>query len=155
MEAQNANDNFIKWLEEKSSKKNGPSGIGKENYTWYQKNVHLVPLSWEEEVQLLQRELDRAWSSLKLEEHRNRDLPPMKSADTPEEFAEMTIKAVDKMMSFLKENDVMYIKPNMKKALLEKMGTFVPKDERNFFTIGLHFDPLPLYSHFYQWFDLA
>ena len=64
VEAQNANDNFIKWLEEKSSKKNGPSGIGKENYTWYQKNVHLVPLSWEEEVQLLQRELDRAWSSL-------------------------------------------------------------------------------------------
>ena len=155
VEAQNANDNFIKWLEDKSSKKNGPSGIGKENYTWYQKNVHLVPLSWEEEVQLLQRELDRAWSSLKLEEHRNKDLPPMKSADTPEEFAEMTIKAVDKMMSFLKENDVMYIKPNMKKALLEKMGTFVPKDERNFFTIGLHFDPLPLYSHFYHWFDLA
>ena len=56
VDAQNANDNFIEWLEEESPQKNGPSGIGKENYTWYQKNVHLVPLSWEEEVQLLQRE---------------------------------------------------------------------------------------------------
>ena len=43
VDAQNANDNFIEWLEEESPQKNGPSGIGKENYTWYQKNVHLVP----------------------------------------------------------------------------------------------------------------
>ena len=35
------------------------------------------------------------------------------------------------------------------------MGQFVPKDKRNFFYIGMHYDPLPLYSHFYHWFDLA
>ena len=92
VKAKKANEDFIKWLEQESPKKDGSSGIGKDNYTWYQKNVHLVSLSWEEEVQLLQRELDRAWSSLKLEEHRNKDLPPMKSADTPEEFAELTNK---------------------------------------------------------------
>ncbi len=155
VKAQKANEDFIKWLEGESSKKDGPSGIGKDNYTWYQKNVHLVSLSWEEEVQLLQRELDRAWSSLKLEEHRNKDLPPMKAADTPEEFAELTNKSVNKMMRFLEENEVMYIKPNMKPALREHMGKFVPKDQRNFFAIGMHYDPLPLYSHFYHWFDLA
>ena len=44
---------------EESDKKDGPSGIGKENYTWYQQNVHLVPLTWEDEVRLLKRELDR------------------------------------------------------------------------------------------------
>ena len=43
------------WLKNESSKKNGLSGIGKENYTWYQQNVHLLPLTWEEEVALLQR----------------------------------------------------------------------------------------------------
>ena len=155
VKAKKANEDFIKWLEKESSKKDGPSGIGKDNYTWYQKNVHLVSLSWDEEVQLLQRELDRAWSSLKLEEHRNKDLPPMKSADTPEEFAELTNKAVNKMMQFLEKNEVMYIKPNMRPALREKMGKFVPKDQRNFFAIGMHYDPLPLYSHFYHWFDLA
>ena len=155
VKAQKANEGFIKWLEKQSPKKNGPSGIGKDNYTWYQKNVHLVSLTWEEEVQLLKRELDRSWSSLKLEEHRNKDLPPMKAADTPEEFADLTNKAVNKMMKFLEENEVMHIKPNMKPALREHMGKFVPKDQRNFFSIGMHYDPLPLYSHFYHWFDLA
>ena len=155
VKAKKANEDFIKWLEKESPRKNGPSGIGKDNYTWYQKNVHLVSLSWEEEVQLLKRELDRAWSSLKLEEHRNKDLPPMKSADTPEEFADLTIKAVNKMMKFLEEKEVMYIKPNMRPALREHMGKFVPKNQRNFFAIGMHYDPLPLYSHFYHWFDLA
>ncbi len=33
----NSTEEFIVWLEEESSKKTGPSGIGKENYTWYQK----------------------------------------------------------------------------------------------------------------------
>lgn len=154
-EAQIANNQFVEWLENKSLKKNGPSGIGKENYSWYQKNVHLVPLSWEEEVQLLQRELDRAWSSLKLEEHRNRNLPPMVAANTEKEFQALTDKAVIKMMKFLKNNDVMYVKKNMEPALREHMGKFIPKEERNFFAIGLHYDPLPLYSHFYHWFDLA
>ena len=59
--------------------KTGPSGIGKDNYTWYQQNVHLVPMTWEDEVRLLRRELDRALSSLKQEEHRNRALPPMRA----------------------------------------------------------------------------
>jgi uncharacterized protein (DUF885 family) len=32
---------------------------------------------------------------------------------------------------------------------------WVPPEERNFFSIGAHYDPTPLYSHFYHWFDLA
>ena len=153
--AKKATKDFIAWLEEQASKKTGPSGIGKENYTWYQQNVHLLPLTWEEEVQLLQRELDRAWSSLKLEEHKNRDLPELIAADTPEEFAILTELGVKRFMKFLKEKEIMPIKKNMEPALREHMGKFVPKDKRNFFNIGLHLDPLPLYSHFVHWFDLA
>ena len=41
-----------------------------------------MPLSWEEEVSLLQRELDRAWANLKLEEQRNRELPELEAAQT-------------------------------------------------------------------------
>jgi len=153
--AQKATEGFTAWLEEQAHSKTGPSGIGKENYTWYQQNVHLVPLTWEEEVQLLQRELDRAWTSLKLEEQRNWDLPPMVAANTPEEFAQLTERGVQRFMNFLREKEIMPIKPNMEPALREHMGQFVPEDERNFFSIGMHYDPLPLYSHFYHWFDLA
>ena len=153
--ASDANDNFIHWLNEKSPSKKGPSGIGKDNYSWYQKNVHLVPLSWDEEVSLLKRELDRAWSSLKMEEHLNRNLPPMVSAKTEQEFDAMKEKGVRRLMDFLKDNDIMHIKDNMEPALREHMGGFVPENARNFFYIGMHYDPVPLYSHFYHWFDLA
>ena len=154
-DAQDATRDFISWLEEQAPNKNGPSGIGKENYTWYQQNVHLLPLTWEEEVALLQRELDRAWSSLRLEEQRNMDLPSLVAANTPEQFSELTEHSVQRMMTFLKEKEIMPIKPNMEPALREHMGEFVPEDQRNFFYIGMHYDPLPLYSHFYHWFDLA
>ena len=75
-----ASDELAAWLEAEASSKTGPSGIGKENYTWYLQNVHLVPLSWEDEVRLLQRELARAWSMLALEETRNQGLPPAVAA---------------------------------------------------------------------------
>lgn len=153
--AKAATELFTKWLKKESPKKNGPSGIGKDNYTWYQKNVHLIPLSWEEEVQLLKRELNRAWSSLKLEEHRNRNLPKLKSAQTEEEFNVLTERSINKMMKFLSEENIMYIKPNMEPALREHRGIFIESEKRNFFYIGMHIDPLPLYSHFYHWFDLA
>ena len=78
-EARAATDELVAWLREQAPSKDGPSGIGKENYEWYQMNVHYVPLTYVEERFLLQRELDRAWSSLRLEEHNNRNLPPARS----------------------------------------------------------------------------
>lgn len=153
--ARAATDAMVAWLQQQADSKTGPSGVGKDNYSWYQQRVHLVPLTWQQEVDLLQRELDRAWSSLKLEEQRNRDLPPLVAANTPEEFAALTDKAVSRMMAFLEARAIMPIKPNMEPALRAQMGAFVPEAERNFFAIGLHYDPLPLYSHFYHWFELA
>jgi hypothetical protein len=150
-----ATKDFIIWLQEQAPDKTGPSGIGKENYTWYQQNVHLLPLTWEDEVRLLKRELDRAWTSLKLEEQNNMELPPMSAANTPEEFAQLTEKGVQRFMNFLSDKEIMPIKSNMEPALREHMGQFVPADQRNFFAIGMHYDPLPLYSHFVHWFDLA
>ena len=148
-------EDFITWLEKESKNKTGPSGIGKENYTWYQKNVHLLPMTWEDEVRLLQRELDRAWSSLKLEEHNNKGLPELIPANSPGDFRELTEKGVRRFIDFIKEKEIMPFKENMEPALREHMGKYVPENERNFFNIGLHLDPLPLYSHFVHWFDLA
>ena len=153
--AKQSTQSFVKWLDAQAIYKNGPSGIGKENYTWYQQNVHLVPFSWEEEVSLLKRELDRAWSSLVLEEQKNQGLPPLVASNTAEEFEAMAEKGVQRLLGFLSEKKIMPIKPNMEPALREHMGQFVPEDQRNFFLIGMHYDPVPLYSHFYHWFDLA
>lgn len=155
VKAKAATDELIAWLEQQAPSKRGPSGIGKENYTWYQQNVHLVPLNWEDEVMLLKRELARAWSSLKLAEHRNRHLPELKAASTEEEFKELTERSVKKFMTFLKDKEIVTVADYFEPALRAHMGRFIPAEKRNFFTIGMHYSPLPLYSHFYHWFELA
>ena len=144
-----------KWLIAETSKKNGPSGIGKDNYSWYLKNVHLVPLTWDDEVLLLKRELARAWSSLKLEEHRNRKLPPLVPASSPEDYNKRADEAAKSLISFLKEADILTVKDYFDPALREHLGKFVPENTRNFFWITAHLDQRPLFSHFYHWFELA
>ncbi len=143
------------WLEEQAEYKTGPSGIGKENYTWYQQNVHLVPLTWEDEVRLLERELDRAWSSLKLEEQRNRHLPPMRVAGSPEEYDALATDAVDRIMAFLHDKEIVTIADYMRPTLEAHKLAYVEPEKRNFFYITAHYDPAPLFTHFYHWWELA
>ncbi len=154
-QAQPATETLIAWLEEEAPRKTGPSGIGKDNYTWYQQNVHLVPLTWEDEVRLLKRELDRAWSSLKLEEHRNRKLPLLLAASTPEEYDALADRSAAEFLRFLREEEILTYKDYFEPALRERLGEFVPEDARHFFWIAAHYDPTPLYTHFYHWFELA
>jgi hypothetical protein len=154
-ESKTATEALVTWLEDQSSLKTGPSGIGKDNYTWYQQNVHLVPLTWEDEVRLLKRELDRAWSSLKLEEQRNRDLPPLVAASNSEEYGAKAQEAVDRIMNFLEEKEILTVTDYMRPALVAHMGSFVPEERRNFFSITSHYDPAPLFTHFYHWLELA
>ena len=154
-ESQQATNEFIDWLVQQAPTKTGPSGIGKENYTWYQQNVHLVPMTWEDEVRLLKRELDRAWSTLKLEEHRNRDLPPMQAAANAQEYDALADRGATRLMTFLRDQQIVTVEDYFEPALREHLGEFVPADSRNFFWITAHYDPVPLYSHFWHWFELA
>lgn len=146
---------FGVWLKAKAKLKTGPSGIGKQQYTWYMNNVHLVPLDWKDEVRLLKRELDRSWSSLKLEEHRNRKLPQLKAASNQTEYAELKKRSEANFIEFLEKQDIVTVPEYFKPALTGHLGDFIPADKRNFFVIGAHLDPTPLYSHFYHWFELA
>ena len=66
---------------------------------------------------MLQRELDRAWSSLKMEEHLNRNLPPMVSAKTEKEFDILKENGVRRIMDFLSEHEIMHIKDIMEDKL--------------------------------------
>lgn len=148
-------DEFVSWLQSEAEKKTGPSGIGKDNYTWYQQNVHLVPLTWADEVMILKRELARAWSSLKLEEHRNRKLPELVAADSEEAYNKLADRSAKSLIKFLDEQDIVTVADYFDDALREHLGSYVPEATRNFFWIGAHYDPRPLYSHFYHWFELA
>jgi hypothetical protein len=153
--AQAATDSFIVWLDEQSESKTGPSGIGKENYTWQLQNVHLVPMTWEDEVQLLKRELARAWSSLALEEHRNRDLPALQPIASQQEWEQRAEASVLSFHSFLRDQEILPDYDYIEGALRGQMGSFVPEEQRNFFWIVAHHEQLALWTHWYHWFDLA
>ena len=148
-------DEFIVWLEAEAKTKTGSSGIGKKNYTWYLKNVHLVPLTWEDEVMILKRELARAWSALKLEEHRNRKLPKLSAADSPRAYHKLAERSAKSLINFLENDDIVTVKDYFDPALRAHLGKFIKEETRNFFWITAHYDPRPLYSHFYHWFELA
>ncbi len=146
---------FADWLEAEAPSKTGPSGIGVDDYTWQLRNVHYVPLTWEEEVTLLERELYRAWSSLRLEEHRNRDLPPLRSIESEDEYDRRASESVTDFIAWLDEKDVLPVPDYYDEALRERTGQFVPKEARNFFWTAVHYEPTTLWTHFYHWFDLA
>jgi hypothetical protein len=146
---------FVAWLEGEAPKKKGPSGIGKDNYNWQLRNVHLVPMTWDEEVDLLKRELARAHASLKLEEARNAGKPELPVIQTPEEYQRRANEAVTRFLAFLRERDLYPMRDNMDAALRAQLGEYVPLETRNFFAIATHYEPLTLYTHFYHWWDLA
>jgi hypothetical protein len=154
-EARAATADFVEWLQAEAPDKDGPSGIGKENYDWSLKNVHLVPMTWDEEVDLLKRELARAHASLALEEARNAGKPELPVIRSPEEFERRGNEAVTRFLAFLDSRNLYPMRDNMDPALRAKIGGFVPLETRNFFAIATHYEPLTLYTHFYHWWDLA
>jgi len=153
--ARSATLEFADWLERQIPLKTGPSGIGKENYNWYLRHVLLVPMTWDDEVMLLKRELGRAYTSLALERHHNRALPPLPAASSPEEYDRLAERSVGNLMEFLRTNEIMTIRGYMEPELRKHLGRFIPEDRRNFFYKIMHLDPTPLYSHGIHWFDIA
>jgi hypothetical protein len=151
--ARSATGTFIDWLRAETPKKAGPSGIGREQYTWYLRNVLLVPLSWEDEVAITKRELARAHASLRLEENRNRRLPPLEVAETPEAYQALQERAIARYLKWVADERILTIEPWMERALRERTQPFSPAASRNFFMQATQRDPIPLWTHLYHWWD--
>ena len=154
-DARKATVEFVAWLQAQAPSKTGPSGVGKEAYDWSLRHVHLVPLTWDQEVMLLQRELARAHASLRFEEQRNRGLPQLTAASSPEEWDQRANAAVTKYLAWLKSKDILRVDDYLEPALRERIGPYAPPETRNFFGIASHYEPITLFAHFQHWFDHA
>jgi uncharacterized protein (DUF885 family) len=153
--AKSASDAFAAWVAEQAPSKTGPVGVGKENYNWYAANVQLIPYDWNAQELLLQRELDRALASLKLEELRNRNLPPIREIDNPAAYDAMAHAKAVYMMDFLQKAGFADNEAYLRAAFVAQASTYTPPGQRNFFTYITALDPLPLQSHSTHWLDLA
>ena len=153
--ARTANRDFVAWLQQQAPTKTAPSGIGKDDYTWHLRNVLLVPMTWDEEVTTMQRELARAHASLLLEEQRNRQLPPLDPVASPEAFAQLQDRAIRKYLDFMEKKDILPIKRYYEQALRERVFGYSPEATRNFFHQATHREPMTLWTHFYHYWDKA
>ena len=153
--ARAAVDQFRAWLERELPGKRGPSGVGRESYDWYLKNVYRVPYTWQDELRLMERELERSTAHLALEEHRNRALPALEPAASAAEWQRRADESLAYYVRFLKEREILGARDYYEPALRARLGAFVPPEKRDFFSEVDAREPLLLRSHGNHWLDLA
>jgi hypothetical protein len=153
--ARRASEEFAQWIRAEAPRRTGPSGVGKDNYNWYLKNVLLSPYDFDQQVLLLQRELDRSLASLRLEEVRNRAAPPIPEINDSVAYRRMAEARQQHFYDLLVGTHLIADKPYFRSALFGQLGDYTPPDKRNFFTNVTALDPLPLSSHQFHWVELA
>jgi hypothetical protein len=150
--ARTATDALAAWLDSQAPSKTGPAGIGVDNYNWYLKNVQLVPYTWQDEVTLMDRELGRSSASLALEEQKHAILPPQVPIASAAEHDQRFGAAVTEYMAFLKDHDILTIRPDMDPGLRAHLGSFSPGPREFFGEVDAR-DPEVMRTHGYHWFD--
>jgi hypothetical protein len=150
--ARTATDSLAAWLDEQAPRKTAPSGVGVDNYNWYLTNVQLVPYTWQDEVTLMERELARSSASLALEEQKNAKLPPQAPVANAAEHDQRFGAAVTEYMAFLRDHDILTIRPDMEPGLRAHLGTFSPGPREFFGEVDAR-DPEIMRTHGYHWFD--
>ena len=150
-----ATEQFAQWIRAEAPRRLGPSGVGKANYNWYLKHVLLSPYDFDQQRVLLQRELDRSLASLRLEEVRNRALPPIAEISDPAAYRRMAEARTEKLYRLLVDAGFITDQPYFHAALAGQTGDYTPPAERNFFTNVTALDPSPLLSHQFHWIELA
>lgn len=100
---------YLEWLEQNKHKMTAPAGVGKDNYSWWMRNVQLMPWGWEESNAIIQREYDRVITFLKLEEHRNRNLPPLEAAMSQKAWDDSLRQALHYVVDFLRDEEIMTV----------------------------------------------
>lgn len=150
-----ASEEFATWVRAEAPRRTGSSGVGKDNYNWFLKHVLLSQFDYDQQVVLMQRELDRALASLRLEEMRNRTAPPIPEIDDPAAYKRMALAREEHFHRLLVDAGFMDDRAYFRSALFGQLGDYTPPKERHFFTNVTALDPLPLSSHQFHWVELA
>lgn len=139
-------EGFHGWLTEHRSGMTGKAGVGKEKFDWYLRHVKLMPYTSDDIVTLGKRELDRLWSVYALEQHRNRDLPPIELPTSSEEYASRIASTDKRIREFLVRNEIITI-PDYIKELGTNVPWIVRQGGPNFWEHVQYRDPTPDHLH--------
>ncbi len=100
---------FRQWLIGNKSRMTAPAGIGKDNYNRWLKDVLLVPLGWDELLTTIRNDYHRAIAFLKLEEHKNRGLPPFELTTSEAGNLERQGTAAQELLTFLRDGEIITV----------------------------------------------
>lgn len=139
---------FCLWLETNKSRMNAPVSIGLENYNWYLKNVRLMPYTVEDILKIAEVEYYRTLAFLRIEQHKNRDLPELEPASTAEDHERRVREAETLIRSFIEENDLLTI-PDYMPPQFETDAFWIvrPGGKRHFWEEITYRDPLNNHIH--------
>ena len=144
--AQQSVESFYTWLVENRADMTGKGGVGEDKFNWYLKHVKLMPYNTDQIVTLGLRELDRLWTVLALEQHRNRHLPKIELPGSGEEYAARIADTDQRVREFLVEKEIIAI-PDY----VQELGTNVPWIVRpggpNFWENVQYRNPMPDHLH--------
>ena len=104
--ARSAVDDYLGWLKENQEKMTAAAGVGVENYNWMMKNVYLFPYTWDEIRRIVELEDNRVITFQRLEENRNRNLPPLKPVASQEERRRSVLNSIERVMKFIREEEI-------------------------------------------------
>jgi hypothetical protein len=104
--AQAAIEGYLQWLKENQSAMKASAGVGIENYNWLLKNVYLFPYTWEECRQIVELEDYRVITFQRLEENRNRNVPPLEPVSSQEEYRRSVQDVLQHVMKFIRDEEI-------------------------------------------------
>ena len=141
---------FHAWLEDNRDTMTGDNGVGREALDWFVQYALLLPYDSETMLELCQREYDRLWGFLALEEHENRNEPVLDLAESGEEYRSRLAATDELTRSFLVDEDFISI-PDFIPTDWQEMGYNVPWIVRatppNFWEQVQFRDPFPDHVH--------
>jgi hypothetical protein len=124
------------WLQKALPALPPQSAIGRENYTWFLRNVALMPYTPEELVAQAEQEWRRAVAFEGIEANRNRLVPPLVMAPTLEEFIARNQKAELAIRQFLPEREILTLPAGLQHFTLRPqppylaaLGDFIEMDD--------------------------
>ena len=149
--ARAAVESYLDWLRTNRPAMTAIAGVGLDNYNWMLKNVYLFPYTWEESRTIVHMEDNRVIAFLKLEQNRNRNLPPLEAVDSQEEYRQSVLDALDYIDRFIREQEIYTVPDYLVDDLYRQRriaATSGPWPERHdYFYVFSHREPLMEETH--------
>jgi uncharacterized protein (DUF885 family) len=107
--AADALEKFQQQLKEKLPKLPQQTALGRDAYVWFLRNVALMPFTPEELLAMGRQEWNRAVAFETFEKNRNKDVPPLKSADNTDHWIRDAAEKERSIRKFLQERGILTV----------------------------------------------